>query len=85
MVNHIFAVTTIASVEAATPQEAAEKMLAQLGKARSARFDVVDESGSTFHVTVQLPKKESAPSDSSIGSATNSELIPLAGVHPRRD
>jgi hypothetical protein len=52
VVNQRFTVTSTASVEAATPQEAAEKMLTQLGKSRSSRFDVVDESGSTFHVTV---------------------------------
>jgi len=53
MVNQRFSVTSTALVEAATPQEAAEKMLAQIGKTRSARFDVLDESGSTFHVTVR--------------------------------
>ncbi|WP_155947911.1 hypothetical protein [Rhizobium sp. 2MFCol3.1] len=69
MINQRYAVTSTASVEAATPQEAAEKMLDQLGKARSVRFDVVDESGSTFHVTVHSSERSHSQIQTPDGNA----------------
>ncbi|MFK0335450.1 hypothetical protein ACIQUB_30515 [Rhizobium sp. NPDC090275] len=69
MINQRYAVTSTASVEAATPQEAAEKMLDQLGKARSVRFDVVDESGSTFHVTVHSSEQSHSQIQTPDGNA----------------
>ena len=52
-----FSVTMTVSVEAETPQEAAEAASAELTKSPPTKFDVVDESGSTFHVIREHPQR----------------------------
>jgi hypothetical protein len=52
-----FSVTMTVSVEAETPQEAAEAASAELTKSPPTKFDVVDESGSTFHVIREHPHR----------------------------
>jgi len=52
-----FSVTMTVSVEAETRQEAAEAASAELTKSPPTKFDVVDESGSTFHVIREHPHR----------------------------
>jgi hypothetical protein len=57
MSKQSFLVTITVSVEAESPQEAAQVASAELTKSPPTKFDVEDESGSTFHVTRQHPKR----------------------------
>jgi len=52
-----FTVSTSVTVDAETPQAAAQQASELLSKSPPERFDVVDASGSTFHVTHEHPQR----------------------------
>lgn len=52
-----FTVSTSVTVDAETPQAAAEQASELFSKSPPQRFDVVDESGSTFHVSHDHPQR----------------------------
>lgn len=52
-----FTVSTSVTVDAETPHAAAQQALELFSKSPPERFDVVDESGSTFHVTRDHPQR----------------------------
>ncbi len=57
MLKQTFLVTTTVSVEAESPQAAAEVASFELTKSPPTKFDVVDASGSTFHVAREHPQR----------------------------
>ncbi len=52
-----FRVSTSVTVDAETPQAAAQRALELFSKSPPERFDVLDESGSTFHITRDHPQR----------------------------